>query len=121
MKIIAPTSLAVILLAQGAALAEEPGKNYAAQGHAFALQVCGNCHVVEKGQHPPLVLKHPASSFSAIIARGEANEAWLRAFLSKSHGNVGRAQKMPNPQLADFEIDKIVAYFRQLKKEKKTR
>ena len=121
MKTIASTSLAFLLLGLGGALAEEPHKDLAAAGHDFALQVCGNCHVVEKGQHPAPVLKPPASSFSAIIARREVNEAWLRAFLSKPHGNMGRAQKMPNPQLVDFQIDKIVAYFQQQKKMNKGR
>jgi mono/diheme cytochrome c family protein len=114
MRTIAPTSLALLLLALGGALAEEPPKDLAAAGHDFALQVCGNCHVVEQGQPAPL-LKPPASSFSSIVAKREVDEAWLRAFLSKPHGNMGRAQKMPNPQLADFQIDKIVAYFQRLR------
>lgn len=121
MKTTAPAWLAVLLLlAQGAAQAEEPRKDLAAAGRDFALQVCGNCHVVEKGRFEPL-LKPPAASFSSLVARRHVDEAWLRAFLSKPHGDLGRAQQMPNPQLADFQIDKIVAYFHQLKTQKKSR
>ena len=113
MKSIALTSLALLLLTLGGSLAEEPQKDLAAAGHEFALEVCGNCHIVEKGQQPAPVLRPPAASFSSLVARHEVNEAWLRVFLSKPHGNMGRAQKMPNPQLADFQIDKIVAYFQR--------
>jgi mono/diheme cytochrome c family protein len=121
MKTIALTSLALLLIASEGALAEEPPKDLAAAGHEFALKVCANCHVVEKGQKAAPLLKPPAPSFTSIVARREVNEPWLRAFLSKPHGNMGRAQKMPNPQLVDFQIDKIVAYFQLLSKEKQTR
>jgi len=121
MKTIAPPSLALILLTLGRALAEEPHKDLAAAGHEFALQVCGNCHLVEAGQKPAPLLKPPAPSFSTMVARRDLDEAWLRAFLSKPHGDLGRAQTMPNPQLLDFQIDKIVAYIQRLKREKKPR
>jgi len=103
------------LLALNGPLAAERQKDPAVAGRDLALAVCGNCHIVEKNRIEPL-LKVPAPSFSSVVARREVDEAWLRAFLSKPHGNGGRAQKMPNPRLADFEIDEIVAYFQQLKK-----
>ena len=106
------------LLAFNGPLAAERQKDPAAAGRDLALTVCGNCHVVEKGRIEPL-LKAPAPSFSSIVARREVDEAWLRAFLSKPHGNMGRLQKMPNPRMADFEIDELVAYFQQLKNMKK--
>jgi mono/diheme cytochrome c family protein len=113
-------SLPLPLLALSGPLAAARQKDPAAAGRDFALHVCGNCHVVEKGRIEPL-LKDPAPSFSSIVARREVDEAWLRAFLSKPHANLGRAQKMPNPRLADFEIDEIVVYFQQLKRRNKRR
>jgi len=109
---------ALLLVPFGAALAEGPQKDLAAAGREFALQVCGNCHLVEKGQPAPL-LKPPAPSFGSVLARREVDEAWLRTFLSKPHGNLGPAKKMPNPLLADFEIDKLAAYLEQMKSKAK--
>jgi len=113
MRKLAFLSLAGLLLANSAVLAQEAKEDLAASGRDFAIKVCGNCHTVEKGQAP--ILKPPAPSFASIVARREFDEAWLRAFLSSPHGNLGRSGKMPNPQLAEFQIDKIVAYFQQLK------
>ena len=45
----------------------------------------------------------------------DISETSLRKLLSTPHGNLGRAKKMPNPQLADFQIDKVVAYLLSLK------
>jgi hypothetical protein len=43
------------------------------------------------------------------------SEASLRKFSSTPRGNLGGSAKMPNPQLADFQIDKVVAYVPSLK------
>lgn len=88
-----------------------------AAGHEFALKVCAACHVVAKDQPSPPLLKPPAPSFETILARRDVTEASLRKTLSVRHGNVGRNAKMPNPMLADFQIDKVIAYMRQLKAE----
>jgi mono/diheme cytochrome c family protein len=106
-------SLGFILFACAAA-AQEAQEELAASGRDFALKVCANCHIVEKGQKPPL-LKPPAPAFSSILERRDVDEAWLRSFLTSRHANLGRSGKMPNPQLADFEIDKTVAYLLQRK------
>jgi len=109
-------SLALLLLARPVA-AQDSQAELAASGRDFALKVCGNCHVVEKGQTAP-ILKPPAPSFASIVKRRGVNEPWLRQFLSSHLENLGRAEKMPNPQLADFEIDKIVAYILQMKRQR---
>ncbi|HXY59122.1 MAG TPA: c-type cytochrome [Methylocystis sp.] len=103
----------VFILGAAAAAAREKPEDLAAAGRDFALKVCGNCHVVEKGQTP--ILRPPAPSFSSIVKRQDFSEAWLRQFLSAPHGNLGGAGKMPNPRLADFEIDKVAAYLAELK------
>lgn len=80
-----------------------------AAGHKFALQVCAACHVVAKDQTTRPILKPPAPSFSVIARRPSVTEAFLRGFLRTPHG------KMPNPELADFQIDEVVAYMLSLK------
>ena len=111
--------LLALMLACGAAplaRAEEGQSDLVAAGHDFALKVCAACHVVAKDQKSPPLLKPPAPSFSAILKRGDVSEASLRKLLGAPHGNLGRSAKMPNPQLAEFQIDKIVAYLLSLKK-----
>ena len=103
----------IFLFAASAAAAQEEPADPAAEGRDFALKVCGNCHIVEKGRAP--ILRPPAPSFSSIVERRDFDEAKLRRLLSTPHGNLGRAREMPNPELADFEIDKVAAYFAQLK------
>ena len=113
----APLLLA-IMLAGGAAspaLAQESQSDPIASGHDFALKVCAACHVVATDQMSPPILKPPAPSFLTLVRHGEVSEASLRKLLSTPHGNLGRAKKMPNPQLADFQIDKVVAYLLSLK------
>ena len=86
-----------------------------AAGHDFALEVCAACHVVSHDQKSAPILKPPAPNFLELVRRQDLTEASLRKFLSAPHGNVGRRNKMPNPRLAEFQIDKIVAYMLSLK------
>jgi mono/diheme cytochrome c family protein len=118
MKKLAALSLAAVLFS-GVALAEDAQKDPAASGHDFAVKVCGNCHGVDKGQTP--ILKPPAPSFASLLGRREIDEAWLRRFLATPHGNLGRSRKMPNPMLAEFQIDEIIAYFNELRAKHKAR
>jgi mono/diheme cytochrome c family protein len=110
--------LLALMLACGAAspaLAQEGQGDLVAAGHDFALKVCAACHVVATDQISPPILKPPAPSFLALVKHGDLSEASLRKLLSTPHGNLGRSAKMPNPQLADFQIDKVVAYILSLK------
>jgi mono/diheme cytochrome c family protein len=110
--------LLALMLACGAAplaRAEEGQSDLVAAGHDFALKVCAACHVVAADQISPPILKPPAPSFVAIVKHGDVSDASLRKLLSTPHGNLGRSAKMPNPQLADFQIDKVVAYLLSLK------
>lgn len=83
--------------------------NLVLAGHDFALEVCSACHVVAKGQKSAPILKPPAPSLLAIARRQRSTESFLRHFLSSPHG------KMPDPQLAEFQIDEVVAYMLSLK------
>jgi mono/diheme cytochrome c family protein len=110
--------LLALMLAGGMASlarAQEGQGDLAAAGHDFALKVCAACHVVAADQISPPILKPPAPSFLALVRHGDVSEASLRKLLSTPHGNLGRSAKMPNPQLADFQIDKVVAYLLSLK------
>jgi cytochrome c2 len=86
----------------------------AAKGRELAFAVCGNCHLVEKGQPNAPILKPPAPAFSALAQRGAFAEESLRAFLAQPHGQVGAHAKMPNPRLLDYQIDRVVAYLKGL-------
>jgi mono/diheme cytochrome c family protein len=101
--------------AAASARAQESQSELVASGHDFALKVCAACHVVAADQTSPPILKPPAPSFLALVRHGDLSEASLRKLLSTPHGNLGRGAKMPNPQLADFQINKVVAYFLSLK------
>lgn len=87
----------------------KPSGALVAAGHDFALQACAACHVAAKDQASKPILKPPAPSFLSIAGRQTTTEVSLRQFLSKPHG------KMPNPELANFEIDEVVAYLLSLK------
>lgn len=84
-------------------------------GRDFARLVCAACHVVtrEGGEAP--VLQPPAPSFVELARRPSLTEPSLRAFLASDHGRIGPAAAMPNPRLADYQVDKIVAYLMSLK------
>ncbi len=45
-------------------------------------------------------------------------EAYLREYLSSPHGNMGEHGKMPNPELADYQIERIIAHLLSLQKTK---
>jgi mono/diheme cytochrome c family protein len=79
-------------------------------GREFALEVCAACHVVGKAQTTAPILNPPAPNFLVIAKRAKTTETFLRAFLRAPHG------KMPDPELADFQIDEVVAYILSLKR-----
>ena len=107
--------LAVVLMTSSA-FAEDSLPQQIAKGRAFAQNVCSACHIVtnEAGETP--VLRQPGPSFSAIAKRQEFSSAWLRGFLKSNHSQLGPREAMPNPTLADYQIDELVAYFASLKR-----
>ena len=50
-----------------------------------------------------------------LAQRPRLTEAALREFLGSNHRNLGPAAAMPNPRLADYQIDEIVAFMMSLK------
>jgi len=96
------------------AQAETQGDQIAA-GRKFAGRVCGPCHVVEQQRDELPVLAPPGPSFAVLAQRPQLTEATLREFLGSNHRTMGPHEAMPNPRLADDQIDEIVAFMMSLK------
>lgn len=86
-----------------------------AEGRTFALAVCSACHVVAKDQAQQPILLQPGPNFVDIAQRPGLTEEGLRKFLSTHAETMGRTGRMPNPDLVDYQIDKIVAYIMSLR------
>lgn len=87
-----------------------------ASGRSFALKVCWACHIVAADQIQKPILTHPGPSFLVIAQRSDLSDATLRGFLSSHSEMLGGKPGMPNPRLADYQIDEVVAYIESLKK-----
>ena len=111
---------AIVALALSAGLlsparAAMAGADQIAAGREFARRVCGACHVVtpQGGEFP--VLSPPGQGFAVLAQRPQLTEPALRDFLTSNHGGMGPHEAMPNPRLADYQIDEIVAFMMSLK------
>ncbi|MFO1060091.1 MAG: c-type cytochrome [Dongiaceae bacterium] len=78
----------------------------AANGHVLARHWCTSCHVVEAGGPG----SDTAPSFAAIAADPKMTPERIRGFLAKPH------PPMPNPPLANSEIDDLAAYILSLRR-----
>jgi mono/diheme cytochrome c family protein len=109
--------MGVVLLVglAGGAQAETPGSEQIEAGRKFAGRVCGACHVVTQQRDQLPVLAQPGPSFAVLARRPLLTEQSLREFLGSNHRDLGPAQAMPNPRLADYQIDEIVAFMMSLK------
>jgi mono/diheme cytochrome c family protein len=108
-------ALAVSAASFSPAQAAVPGADQIAAGREFAHRVCGACHVVtQQGDELP-VLSPPGPSFAVLAQRPQLTEPALRDFLASNHGGMGPHEAMPNPRLADYQIDEIVAFMMSLK------
>jgi len=96
------------------AQAQTPVEQIAA-GQKFALRVCGACHVVMQQRDELPVLAPPGPSFAVLAQRPHLTEASLREFLGSNHRSLGPHEAMPNPRLADYQIDEVVAFVMSLK------
>jgi len=85
------------------------------EGRALAHASCGTCHVVEDAARGTQASRPPAPSFLEIANRPSFSADDLRQFLASSHRRLGPDQAMPNPRLADYQIEAIVAYLETLK------
>ena len=111
------SALATLLLAglASSAQAETPNADQVAAGRKFASRVCGACHVVMQQRDELPVLAPPGPSFAVLAQRPLLTEQVLREFLGSNHRSMGPHEAMPNPRLADYQIDEIVAFVMSLK------
>jgi mono/diheme cytochrome c family protein len=86
-----------------------------AKGRAFALLVCSACHVVASDQQFSPILRDPGPTFDAIANRPTTTSESLRTFLSTTHTTIGAPYGMPNPQLADYQINEVTSYILSLR------
>lgn len=111
------TIVGVVLLAGLASLAraETPNDEQIMAGRKFASRVCGACHAVTQQRDELPVLAPPGPSFAVLAQRPHLTETSLREFLGSNHRSMGPHEAMPNPRLADYQIDEIVAFMMSLK------
>jgi mono/diheme cytochrome c family protein len=86
-----------------------------AKGRAFALLVCSACHIVAADQQFPPVLRNPGPAFDAIANKPSTTSESLRTFLSTTHTTMSTPFDMPNPQLADYQINEVTSYILSLR------
>ncbi|UFX44462.1 cytochrome c [Bradyrhizobium sp. 41S5] len=86
-----------------------------ADGRALANASCGGCHVISDGAKDTPASGFPAPRFVEISKRASFSADGLRQYLMSGHRRLGPDQAMPNPRLADYQIEAIVAYFEALR------
>jgi hypothetical protein len=87
-----------------------------AEARALAHTICGACHVVsENAKEVPPVGHIPAPSFVDLARRPTFSQDGLRQLLNSNHRYLGQNRGMPNPRLASYQIEEIVALFETLR------
>ena len=105
----------LMLLAGLASPARAETPDQVAAGRNFASRVCAACHIVTQQRDELPVLMPPGPSFAVLAQRPLLTEQVLRDFLGSNHRGMGPHEAMPNPRLADYQIDEIVAFMMALK------
>jgi cytochrome c2 len=83
-------------------------------GHDLAQRLCSGCHLIEPGQtNPPDHVGGPA--FQAVANRPNVTQQTLRKHLRTTHSNSMIPLAMPNPQLSEDELVKVIAYIISLR------
>jgi mono/diheme cytochrome c family protein len=85
-----------------------------ALGHGLAQRLCTSCHLIEPGAvNPPDHVGGP--TFQSIADQPKSTERSLRRHLRTTHTNAMVPLAMPNPQLSEDELIKIIAYIVSLR------
>jgi mono/diheme cytochrome c family protein len=84
-----------------------------AEGRGLAHSICGNCHFVTENPRESPGSAFPAPSFASLAQR--LTDDSLRQQLSSGHRFIGPDKTMPNPRLADYQIEEIIAYLGTLR------
>jgi mono/diheme cytochrome c family protein len=86
------------------------------KGHDLAIGVCAICHVAAPDQPHPPIMRPPAPSFASLVQQKTFDAESLTHFLKTTHWGFANPKGMPNPDLTDYQIKEIVAYFLSLYK-----
>jgi hypothetical protein len=86
------------------------------KGRHLAILLCTGCHVVAPEQPYAPTLNPPAASFQTIACRADTTVVSLRKFLTTTHQGLDNQNGMPDPMLAEFQIEEISAYLLSLRK-----
>lgn len=108
------TALAGALLGSAPASAAS-NKIVSGMGHDLAVHLCTSCHLVEPGQTN--TAGHVGGpSFQTVANRPTVTEDSLRRHLRTTHSNAMIPLAMPNPQLTEDELVKVIDYVISLRK-----
>jgi len=86
------------------------------KGHFLASTICAICHVAAPDQPHQPIMRPPAPSFASIARKKTFDAESLTHFIKTTHRGLDNLQGMPNPDLMDYQIKQIVAYFLTLYK-----
>jgi mono/diheme cytochrome c family protein len=84
------------------------------KGHDLAISICAICHVVAPDQPHQPIMRPPAPSFASIVRQKTFDAESLTHFMKTTHRGLDNPLGMPNPDLMDYQIKQIVAYFLSL-------
>jgi hypothetical protein len=84
------------------------------KGHFLATMICGICHLAAPDQPAEPIMRPPAPSFASIVQYKTFDAESLTHFLTTTHRGLDNPQGMSNPDLMDYQIKQIVAYFLSL-------
>jgi hypothetical protein len=92
----------------------EPNDIASGLGHGLAERLCTRCHLVEPGQtNPPDHVGGPA--FQTVANSPRVTVRSLRKHLETTHSNDMIPLAMPNPELSEDELIKIISYIISLR------
>jgi mono/diheme cytochrome c family protein len=86
------------------------------KGHELAIHICAICHVAAPDQPYQPIMKPPAPSFASIVHQKTFDAESLTHFMTTTHRGLDKPLGMPSPDLMDYQIKQIVAYFLSLYK-----
>ena len=106
-------TVALLVGLAGATAHADSSKVSSGMGHDLAQTLCSRCHVVEPGKaDAPGHVGAPA--FQSVADRPGVSRETLRKHLRNTHSNAMIPLAMPNPQLSEDELIKIISYLLSL-------
>jgi mono/diheme cytochrome c family protein len=86
------------------------------KGHELAIHICAVCHAAAPDQPAQPIMRPPAPSFASIVQKKTFDAESLTRFLKTTHRGLDNPLGMPKPELSDYQIKQLVAYFLSLYK-----